>query len=186
LLKSGHIGRLEAINLSVHPETAQVFGVRSVPWVRIGPYELEGLRTQGELQRWAERAATDGGMAAYLEELLKGGDLGKVLDLIAKDPGHLDALLALLGNSQTELHARVGIGAVIETLQGSDALKQRVPALIALTRHPEARVRGDACHYLALSQSPQALEAIRGLLSDPDPQVQDIARDSMAAVLSAS
>ena len=43
LLKQGRIGRLDVVNLAVHPETGQALGVRSVPWTRIGPFELEGL-----------------------------------------------------------------------------------------------------------------------------------------------
>ena len=45
LLKEGVIGRLEAVNAAIHPERAAELGVRTVPWARIGPFELEGEQT---------------------------------------------------------------------------------------------------------------------------------------------
>ena len=46
LVKSGVIGKLVVVNIEQHPEVARELGVRSVPWVRIGPFELEGLRSE--------------------------------------------------------------------------------------------------------------------------------------------
>ena len=46
LREAGIIRKLEAINIEEHPEIAQAAGVRTVPWVRIGPFELEGLRSE--------------------------------------------------------------------------------------------------------------------------------------------
>ena len=180
LLKAGKIARLEATNLTLRPEVAATYGVRSVPWVRIGPFELEGLRSQGELRHWAEISGTIEGMAEYFNELLKNGASNKVLSLLAADATHFDALLHLLARADTELHVRLGIGAVMEDLQGSDLLQGRVAGLAALTRHPDARIRSDACHYLSLTRSRDALPAVRALLDDADAQVRDTARDSLA------
>lgn len=61
LVKQGNIGRLEVVNIVSHPEIASELGVRSVPWFRIGNFELEGSHTPEELRIWAERASqTDG------------------------------------------------------------------------------------------------------------------------------
>ena len=179
LIKGGHIGRLEVINLSLRPEAGEKLGVRSVPWVRIGPYTLEGLRTQSELQQWAQRAAENAGMAAYFAELLAAGDLKRVLALVQEDATRFAALLQLLADSSTALHVRVGIGAVVEDLQGSDILRRQIESLTELTRHADARIRSEACYYLALTRAPQALAAVRDLLNDPDPQVRDAAQDGV-------
>ena len=182
LLKTGKIGRLEAINLTLRPEAAATYGVRSVPWVRIGPFELEGLRAQGELQHWAERSGSAEGIADYFDELLKSGASHKVLSALAADETRFDALLLLLARPDTELHVRLGIGAVMEDLQGSDTLQRGVDRLATLTRHPDARIRSDACHYLSLTRSPSALPAVRALLTDTDAQVRETARDSLTAL----
>ena len=49
----GSIGELTVINIEDQPELADELGVRSVPWTRIGPFELAGLRTEQELRDWS-------------------------------------------------------------------------------------------------------------------------------------
>lgn len=182
LLKAGKIGQLEAINLSLRPEAAANYGARTVPWVRIGSFDLEGLRSQGELQHWAEASGTVEGMAEYFSDLLKSGASNKALSALAEDNARFEALLYLLIRSDTNLHMRLGVGAVMEDLQGSDTLRRNVDRLAALTRHPDARIRGDACHYLSLTHIPHALPAVRALLDDTDAEVRETARDSLAVL----
>ena len=62
LVKQGVISRLEVVNLEQRPEIARQWGVRSVPWVKIGPFELTGLHSKAELQSWAEQAGSEQGM----------------------------------------------------------------------------------------------------------------------------
>src|SRR4030066_1111552 len=112
LVKSGDIGRLEVVNIGAHPEVAQQHGVRTVPWVRLGPFELEGRRSPAELKQWGERAGTPEGLAEYFHELLKEGALPKVSTQAARDPAAPDALLNLLGHRGAEFPGRVGIIAV--------------------------------------------------------------------------
>lgn len=182
LVKTGRIGRLEVINIEVRPEVAQALGVRGVPWLRIGPFQLEGLHTPAELKQWAERAGTPESMADYFRESLTTGKLAKVTAAIDEDPSRLDALLRLLADPATDLHVRVGIGAVIEGLSGSAALAQRIDQLGALTQAKDAHIRGDACHYLALTRDPRAKPYLERLLNDPEPQVRELAADGLAAL----
>ena len=46
LLKKGQIGRLAVTNITSHPEVAEARGVRGVPWIRIGPFELSGAQRE--------------------------------------------------------------------------------------------------------------------------------------------
>lgn len=186
LLKSGHIGRLEAVNIGVHPEVARAHGVRSVPWVKLGPFELEGLYSAAELRQWAERAGTPEGLAEYFHELLKAGQLAKVSAHAARDPAALDALLALLGDTDTELTVRIGINAVFEGLEGQAPLERAVGPLVALVTHRDAHIRGDAAHLLSLTRDPRAAAALERLLDDPVSDIRDIAREGLERLQSAS
>lgn len=181
LVKGGRIGRLEVINLDRHPEAAQTYKARSVPWVRLGPYELDGLRSEAELKQWAERAGTPEGAAAYLSELLATGGLAKVTELVNQDGVHLDALALLVGDPETDLHVRLGIGALFEELQGERVLARLVDPLGALTASGEARTRADACHYLALTRDRRAIPYIEPLLDDRDAAVREVAQEGLAA-----
>jgi len=180
LVKQGMIGRLDVINLSIHPEPGETHSVRSVPWLRLGPFELEGLRTPAELRQWAARAGTERGMADYFRELLTDGKLDEVLTMVRRDTALLSALLLLLEDEDTELQVRVGIGAVMESFEGQEPLARLVSPLARLTHDRNAHVRGDAAHYLGLTHSPEALPYVEPLTQDPEKQVREIASESLA------
>src|SRR3990172_7025027 len=118
LVKSGAIARLEVVNLAQRSEIARSVGVRTVPWLRLGPFELDGLRSFTELARWAERAGTEEGMADYFDELLREGRLKQAVDILARDPAQFGALLRLIERPDTELQVRVGVSALMEEYEG--------------------------------------------------------------------
>lgn len=180
LQTEGVIAALEAVVIEDHPERAAELGVRSVPWVRIGPFDLAGLRPEQELREWAQKAGSTAGLAKYLDELLSTGKIDKCLALIRSDHDVLKALLHLFTDPDSELNARIGISAVMESLAGTEALQSIAGELRALAGHETARVRGDACHYLTLSGHPNAAQWIRPLLDDEDANVREIAAESLA------
>ncbi|MCP5277816.1 MAG: HEAT repeat domain-containing protein [Thiobacillus sp.] len=182
LLKQGSIGRLEAVNLEVQPEAAATLGVRSVPWLRLGPFVLTGARTPGELADWARRASGEEGMVDAFHYLLKTGELQQVLDLVAARPGRLAALLPIVGNPEASMNVRLGAGAVLEEYAGSPPLMAIVAALGALSRHADARVRADACHYLGLARHEEARPWLAARLDDDDPDVREIALEALESL----
>jgi thiol-disulfide isomerase/thioredoxin len=179
LVKSGAVGKLEAVNIEQHPDVARVLGVRSVPWVRIGPFELEGLRSEKELRTWAETAGTEAGYASYLDELLSTGKINRAIELVQKNPDTVKALLVLFSDTETKLNTRIGISAIIENLAGSELLQGIVDRLGELSRHEDARIRGDAAHYLGLTGSPRAMTYLEHLEDDTDADVKTVARESL-------
>jgi len=178
----GLIGELETIVIEDHPERAAELGVRSVPWVRIGPFELDGLRSEHELRDWAEKAGTMQGMASYMDELLSTGKIAQVLEMTEHEPGMVKVLLQLFTAPDTKLNTRIGISAVMESLEGSITLRETADKLHALLRHGEARVRADACHYLSLSGHPEAAGWIRPLQDDADESVREIAAECLSTL----
>ena len=182
LVKAGRIGRLEVINVEQRPDAAHALGIRTVPWLRLGPFELDGLRSQAELEQWAARAGTEDGVAAYVSELLVTGALRKLVELVQRDPVWLDALPRLAADPETNLQVRVGIAALLEELGGEPVLARLVDPLGALTRHPQARLRSDACHYLGLIRDRRALAYVEPLLADADNDVREVAAESALAL----
>jgi len=179
MVKAGTLGTLEIVNIEQRGDIARELGVRSVPWVRMGSFELEGLRSEKELREWALKATTDKGMTDWLEELLSSGNLDKPLQQVRSDPAVMDALLELFADTETGLNIRIGISAIMEHLQETETLSTIVDRLGELTRHEDARIRGDACHYLALSGNPAAATYIKPLLKDEDKNVREVARESL-------
>jgi hypothetical protein len=179
LVKAGTLGTLKVVNIEQRIDIAQELGVRSVPWVRIGSFELEGLHSEQELREWALKAGTDSGMTDWLNDLLSSGNISKPLERVRSDPETMDALLELFTDPDTQLNTRIGISAIMEDLEGTDTLRAAVDRLGKLTHHEDARIRGDACHYLALAGMPEANDYIRPLLDDPDPGVREVAQESL-------
>ena len=118
-------------------------------------------------------------MNFIIHELLKEGALPKVSAQAASNPAALDALLLLLGDPDTELTVRIGINAVFEGLEGNTALQRSVQALIALSSHRDAHIRGDAAHLLSLTHNPLAQSHLDRLLQDEVADVRDIAREGL-------
>ena len=179
LVKAGTLGSLKIVNIEQRGDIARELGVRTVPWVRIGAFELEGLRSEKELREWAVKATANTGMTDWLDELLSSGNIRKPLERIKSEPALMDALLELFIDPDTGLNIRIGISAIMEDLQGTETLSSIVNQLGELTRHEDARIRGDACHYLALSGDPAATAYIKPLLKDEDENVREVARESL-------
>jgi hypothetical protein len=181
LLKQGRLGRLEMVNILAHPEASEQAGIRSVPWCRIGPFELEGLQTPAELSKWADHAQAGTGRVDYYAHLLETQRPHKVADGICVDPTTLSGLLELLeDDAKTPMAVKIGIGVVLEDLHGNPLLRQAIPALKQLAGSPAANVRADAAHYLGLTQAPEAASVLQQLLHDEHPDVREIAAESIA------
>ncbi len=181
LVKEGTVGRLEVVNLQVHPEIARELGARAVPWCRLGLFELEGAHTLDELRHWAERAGSETGMSEYIDHRLREGALNKVEKLLGQQPSYLKALLPLLSDPETAIQTRVGIGALLETREGRPELAEYLlEPLRELTDHADHRVRTDACHYLGLTHDRRARETLKKVAEqDDNPDAREAARESL-------
>lgn len=179
LVKQGNVGRLEAVNLEQHPEVAQALGVRSVPWLRLGQVELAGVHSKAELVEWAKKADSEAGVADWFHQLLKEGQLARVQAAIAAAPERLGAVLPIVGNVDASLNVRVGAGVLLEDFAGDAALQALLPRLAELSRHDDARVRADACHYLGLTGDHAARPWLEARLRDDDADVREIAAESL-------
>jgi HEAT repeat protein len=131
------------------------------------------------LRDWAEKAGTPAGLSAWLDELLATGRINRALALVQSEPEGPEALLQLFAATETQLNTRIGISAIMEDLAGTGLLRGLAERLGELTRHDEARIRGDACHYLALAGDPAAAEYLRPRLEDLDAEVRDVALEAL-------
>ncbi len=179
LVKNGNIGRLEVVNIAIHPEIAQEVNTRTLPWMRIGNHELSGNYSLSELKTWAEKAVTGDASATYIRELLEQQQLDLAIHHLQAHPEKLLLLLELMQEEDVSLSVKFGIGAIFEALEGSGLLEELVPELGALGRSKKANIRGDIAYYLGLSHSPQAREWLTPLLQDPQQDVREIAVESL-------
>jgi HEAT repeat protein len=111
---------------------------------------------------------------------LQRGQRVKVERLIREDGQRSLALAELLADPEASMAVRIGIGAVLEELQGSGMTAAMAPKLGEILRDPEPRNRADAAHFLSLVGGAQAARLLRDCLDDPDAAVREIAYDALS------
>jgi len=186
LVKEGALARLEVVNVAVEPGPARDLGIRSVPWTRVGDYDLPGLHTLEELRHWTAMAAREDGMTAYLSDLLATARRHEVAERVRADSTLLLRLVDLLGEPDTGLSVRIGVMATLEEFQGTGTLDALVDPLSQHITHMDPRVRADACHALTLTGSARAIPALQRCVNDPDPEVRETAVDGIELLAQAA
>ena len=179
LVKEGIVGRLEIINIAAQPEQAQAMGAKTVPWMRIGLFEFEGLMSLGELRRWALLGAGAQGAKTYFLEMLKSGRRDKVESMIRNDPRQAAFMVALLVDADASMAVRLGIGAVLEEFNGTGLTDSMIPGLGELALHGDRLTRADTCHFLSLIGGAAVVPYLRQCLNDEDSEVRDIAQEAL-------
>jgi len=179
LMKAGHIGELRIVNIEDNTQLASQYDVRNVPWLRVGQFELSGSRSKQELLQWLKRASTFEGITAYLDEVLSEGSIQSANKLVDEDPHVLVNVIELMADPDAKINVRLGVGVIIEDLAESEEFKIAIPPLINHLSSDDARVRGDACHYLSLTKDVSHIAAIENLLNDESEEVREIAQDSL-------
>jgi len=180
LIKEGVISSLRVTNIVNQPERAQELGVRSVPWLQLGPFTLQGLHSPAELREWAERAGSMEGMSVYLHDQLKQGNLDAMEKLLAAQPIWLEAMIPLLEQEDTDMKVRIGVAALLESLATGTELGSLIEELGRLSQHERQSLRSDATHYLSLTGSPAAIPFLEARLQDESAEVRDIAEEGLA------
>jgi hypothetical protein len=179
LVKSGEIAQLNVINVAQRPQQAKELGVRSVPWLRLGEFELEGAHTEGQIKQWLQRGQSVEGKSEYFKDLLLGGKLDKAIAMARAHPDSLRAMLLLAKDPELSVKVQLGISAVFEELQGSEVLQQVVADMVILAENSSAKVRADAAHFLSLTESQQALPYLQQLAKDDNADVREIAEEAV-------
>ncbi len=179
LMKGGQIAELRIVNIESSPEVAVRLGVRSVPWLRIGPFELLGSRSKQEMLLWIERSSSSAGFKTYLDEVLSEGKLEYASRLLESYPQALETIIEMMADPEAKINVRLGVGVLIEDMAESVEFKAVIPRLIDYLSSKDARIRGDACHYLSLTRDVSLIPLIERLLSDESEEVREIAQDSL-------
>ena len=179
LVKEGAIDSLEVFNVEKRPDVAEALGVQSVPWVRIGWFELEGVRTKSELQHWIDNLSAENGVSEYYAEILAQGRVKQCLEFLRQHPETLSALIKLVADPDEKINVKLGVGVILEEFAPTQGFETYIPDLVECLKHDDARVRQDVCHYLSLTKNAGVLKYIEPLLKDDSEDVRDEASDSI-------
>jgi len=111
--------------------------------------------------------------------LLAEAQVDKAIDKIKAQPDTFSAIIDLLGDSETVLSTRIGIGVVMEEFEGTELLNKQLDAFAQLAIHEDVRIRADVCHYLSLTKNKSAISILKKHLDDSSEEVRDVVADSI-------
>jgi hypothetical protein len=169
--------RLEVVDVQYFSDLAG--SVKSVPTVIVdGSRSLVGALSEPKLlEVLAERSSSDYARKT-LASMLETGRFADAVPLLSSAPGQA-ALAALL--SRSTMQERIGLMLAAE--EALDAkphcLDGVVPHVLPLLEAPDANLRGDVADLLGKIGAPAARTALQALLTDPNPDVSEIAADSL-------
>jgi hypothetical protein len=179
MLKTGKISSLTINNIELLPELVKKYSIRSVPWIKINDFIFDQALEKTDIQFWIESCISNTGVITYIKDRLKTGKLYLLIPLINEHPEWMTQVIILLETEDTDIHIKLGIGALMEEFAGTDILEKHVEELGRLSMNSDHRLRIDAMHYLGLLKSNQAREFILKGLEDNHPDVREEAQDAL-------
>lgn len=175
----GLLAGVEIIDVVQQPDVAQQYGVKSVPWLKLGPIHLLGAQSESAIRQWLYELSSAVPATQLFVHLLETDALDQVIELVKSRPALLTDLLPLIADPELDFKIRLGVSAVIETLAASDNLTQITPQLVVLSHHAHERVRADVAYFLGLIGGPAARQALEVLAKDANHEVREIAAEGL-------
>ena len=124
----------------------------------------------------------DAEMRAMLIEYMGKGFLDNIIAMFRQDRSLYRFVADMLGDDQ--IRVRLGATALVEELAGEhhQDLLAALPGIIALLKHENPTIRGDALSVLGIMRARDALGAIEACLSDVHPGVREAAQEALGAI----
>ncbi len=179
LVKKGKLSQLNVINIETAPEVARQYGVRSVPWIKIGDYVLTGLQPLEALEQRIEWTKNQNKKLGEYDHLLSHGKAQAVINEIRKNPKNFDIIMKLLSDPGTILSTRIGIGVIMEEFENTDLLRAHINELIQLLDSDDSRLQADAAHYLSFTHDKRAIPALEAHKNTEDTELKELIEDSL-------
>ncbi|MDH5777130.1 MAG: thioredoxin family protein [Gammaproteobacteria bacterium] len=173
------IASYELVNIQTEPSQLEKYQIRSVPWLKIGPFILYGVHTQSEIKHWYQTASSPEGVSDYISSMLNDGNLNNVAEMLKHSPQLIHEFIPLIAADDSSINVRLGISAILEELAGDKTIQVLKTDLPDLLKHANARVRGDAAHFISLLHDKSLIQMLEPLHHDPDPGVREIAEDAI-------
>ncbi len=107
------------------------------------------------------------------------GFLDNIIDMFRHDTSLIEFIPSMIKSEN--LRVRIGTAALIEELKEEfrEELKKIIPPLIDMLGDDNPENRGDAVYILGLLKDKEAIEHIKKLCNDPDPQVRDVVKETL-------
>jgi len=124
----------------------------------------------------------DSEMKEMLVEYMGKGFLDNIIALFKQDLSLCRFVPDMLGDKS--MRVRLGAAALVEELSGEHKaeLRNAVPGIIALLKHGNPTIRGDAAYVLGIIKDGSAREALVACLHDSHLSVREAASDALEQI----
>jgi HEAT repeat protein len=124
----------------------------------------------------------DSEIKKMLVEYMGKGFLDNIIALFKQDRSLCRFVPDMLGDES--MRVRLGATALVEELSGEikTELRNAVPGIIALLKHENPTIRGDAAYVLGIIKDRSAREALVACLHDGNLIVREVVSDALAQI----
>ena len=155
------------------------YSVKSVPATVVDTTHTSiGLLDEGQLMQVLAGRGSPEHFARTMESLLEAGRMDEAAEMLSCEDGHTALASLMEGGGFQE---RLGLMMLAEEALEQDPhrLDGALPTLIPLLASDNPSLRGDTADLLGKIGAPGARDALTGLLSDPNEDVQEIVQDAL-------
>jgi hypothetical protein len=118
---------------------------------------------------------SDDELKRVIKDFLEMGHVENIVAMFRRDPHYYTWTGEILDDER--FNVRLGVAVLFEELQSlqPEKLKLAIPSLSRLLQSASALMRGEAISILGIIGTDQAINLIREMLTDPSPQVREMA-----------
>ncbi len=118
---------------------------------------------------------SDDELKKVIADFLEMGHVENIVAMFRREPRYYAWTGEILDDER--FNVRLGVSVLFEELKPlqPDRLVLAIPSLARILRNELALLRGEAISVLGIIGTDEAIELVRGMLSDPSPQVREMA-----------
>ena len=168
------------IDAGQYPDIGRKYGIKSVPATIVDRrLVLNGSVTAERMMELLNIRGTAEFEREAVVSLIENGKIPEAAECLAQEAGR-DVILALA--QDVDFSKRLSALVVMEKAldNNPDTVRAMAPAFAALLSNNDARIRGDIADLLGKIGDLQTVAQLERLISDPDPDVAEIAAEAIA------
>jgi len=118
---------------------------------------------------------SDDELKRVIKDFLEMGHVDNIVAMFRRDPHYYAWTGEILDDER--FNVRLGVSVLFEELQSlqPERLELAIPSLNRLLQSASALIRGEAINVLGIIGTDEAIKLVREMLSDPSPQVREMA-----------
>lgn len=130
--------------------------------------------------RETERTEIDENLLGVIKDFLEMGHVDNIVAMFHRNHEYYQWAGEILDDDR--FRVRLGVSVLFEELRKREpeALDQAVPSLLRLLQSEKPHIRGEAVTVLGIIGSRAAVDAVKTMLHDKQPQICEIAADILA------